>query len=58
MHVLDLLILKEYLSFGIIEVSSKSSLGPSPRAKISFFLLSACTDKLMSTSKATTMLLN
>ena len=35
-------------------VSSNTSVGPSPRTRISLFLLSACTDKLLSTQKRTT----
>ena len=47
-------ILTEYLASTVIIVSSNVSFGPSPRTRISFFLLSKCTDKLLSTSKITT----
>ena len=50
--------LKIYLAFGFNEVSSKPSIGSSPRTKISFSLLSSCTDKLFSTPEITTMLPN
>ena len=55
---LDLVILKIYLAFAVIEVSSKSSIVSSPRARIYFSLLSAYTDKLFFTSQITTMLPN
>ena len=40
-----------YLTFVIIVVLSKASFGPSPRAKISFFLLWTCREELTSALK-------
>ena len=47
------------LSVKLIEYFfSNSCVGPSPRTKIYFFLLSTCTKKLMSTPKIIQFLLN
>lgn len=48
---LDFVISIEYLASVVIEVSSNLSIGPSPRITISFFILSACSGKLLSTQK-------
>ena len=52
----DLEKLIEYLASAVIAVSSNFYIGPSPRTNIPFFLLSVCTDELLSTSKITTFL--
>ena len=49
----DCLKLIGYLASVIIWVSSKPCVKPSPRTKISFFLLSTCTEELLSTPKIT-----
>ena len=41
----------EYSTSAVIVVSSNPCVGPLPRTKISFFLLSICTDRLMNYSK-------
>ena len=41
----------EYLASPVIVVISYPCVGPSPRTKASFFLLSICTDELFSTPK-------
>ena len=53
---LDFVISIEYLASVVIEVSSNLSIGPSPRITISFFILSACSGKLLSTPKTRTSL--
>ena len=39
---------KEYLAFAVIVVSSNPSVGTSPGIKISFFLVFACAEELLS----------
>ena len=46
----------EYLSSAVMVVSSNPCVGPSPRAQISFFLLSIRTDELLPTPKIITFL--
>ena len=52
----DLVILAEYLISVVILVSSDSSIGPSPRTRISFLILSGWLDELLSAPKITTFL--
>ena len=52
----DLEKLIEHWAFAVNVVSSNYCVGPKPRIKISFFLLSICTDELMSTPKTMTFL--
>ena len=52
----DLEKLIENWAFAVNVVSSNYCVGPKPRIKISFFLLSICTDELMSTPKTMTFL--
>ena len=52
---LELVILTEYLASNIFLVSSNSSSGPSPRFRISIFLLLSV-DELLSTPKISTFL--
>ena len=44
--------------FAVIVVSSNPCVGPSPRTKGSFFLLSTCTEKLVSAPKIFVFLAN
>ena len=46
----------EYLASGVNVVSSNACVGPSPRIKISLFLLSTCTDELISAPTVMTFL--
>ena len=46
----------EYSVSAVILVSSYPCLGPLPRTKISFFLLSICSDELLSAQKIITFL--
>ena len=48
----------EYLDSAVIVVSSNLCAGPSPKTKVSFFLLSICTDELMSIPKIIAFLPN
>ena len=52
----DLEKLIEYWASAVNVVSSNSYVGPLPSSKISFFLLSICTDELMSIPKITSFL--
>ena len=45
-----------YLASAVIVVSANHCIGPSLRAKISFFLLSTCREELLSTQKIMTFL--
>ena len=53
---LDSVKLIEYLASADIVVSSDTYVGLSPRTEISFFLLSTCTEELLSTQKIMTFL--
>ena len=53
---MNLVILTEYLACTVIVVSSNPPADPSPRTIISSFLLSVCSDKLLSTLKIVTFL--
>ena len=46
----------EYLAASVAVASFNPFVGPSPRTKISFFLISACTNELVSTPKIPTLL--
>ena len=48
----------ECFFYGVIVVSFNPCVVPSPRIKISFFLLSTCTEELISTPKIITFLPN
>ena len=50
------MVLTECLASTVTVVSSNGSAGPSPRNKISVFVLSLCTDKLLPTPKMITFL--
>ena len=52
----DAVKLAGYLASPVIAVPSKPCVGPSPRTKISLFLLSTCTDGLILAPKITTFL--
>ena len=56
MFLFDLDKLTEYRAFAARVLSCNTCVGPIPRIKISFFLLSTCTDELTSTHKITTFL--
>ena len=45
----------EYIFSAVNVTPSNTYVGPSPRIKISFFLLSTCTEELMSTPKFITL---
>ena len=46
------------IHFGAVSVCSNPCVGPIPKIKTSFFLLSACTEELISTQKIMTFLPN
>ena len=50
-HVIGCVKLIGYFASAVNVVSSNSCVGPLPRIKISFFLLSICTDELISAPK-------
>ena len=56
-YFFDLVILIEYLASTVVAASSNSSVGPSPRTKISFYCIISMHKKLLSTPKITTFYL-